>query len=155
MTSSVLLRDVLEEDLPTFFEHQRDPEAARLVAFTPREREPFFAHWAKILNDPAVIAKTVLFQGQVAGNVESFEGPDHREVGYWLGREYWDRGIASEALSAFLGLETARPLFAHVAKHNPASLRVLEKCGFTVIGEEPEFFRADGEVVAGWILKLA
>jgi RimJ/RimL family protein N-acetyltransferase len=39
-------------------------------------------------------------------------------------------------LLAFLGHVGVRPLFAHVAKHNIASLRVLEKCGFRIVGEE-------------------
>ena len=42
------------------------------------------------------------------------------------------RGIATEALSAFLLLESTRPLYAGVAKHNAASIRVLQKCGFVV-----------------------
>lgn len=151
---SVRLRDVAEKDLPLFFEHQRDPVAARLVAFTPRGWDAFCAHWAKTLSDPAVTERTILFEEQTAGSVVSFDGPDHREVGYWLGREFWGRGIASEALRAFLEIETARPLFAHVAKHNSASLRVLEKCGFAVIGEDPEFARVEGEVLTGWIFKL-
>ena len=40
------------------------------------------------------------------------------------------RGVATEALSAFLRLEPIRPLYAGVAKHNVASIRVLQKCGF-------------------------
>lgn len=47
-----------------------------------------------------------------------------------------------------------RPLYAHVAKHNLASVRVLEKCGFTHAGEDKEFSSADGQVVEGFILKL-
>ncbi len=45
-------------------------------------------------------------------------------------RAFWDRGVATAALSAFLGLEPIRPLYAEVAKHNVASIRVLQKCGF-------------------------
>jgi RimJ/RimL family protein N-acetyltransferase len=40
------------------------------------------------------------------------------------------RGVATQALAAFLGLEPVRPLYAGVAKHNVASIRVLQKCGF-------------------------
>jgi RimJ/RimL family protein N-acetyltransferase len=58
-----------------------------------------------------------------------------REVGYWIGSEYWGKGIATRALAAFLEHDRTRPLHARVAKHNVASVRVLEKCGFTVIGE--------------------
>jgi len=45
MTSDVILRDVIESDLPIFFEHQRQPEANRMAAFPARAREAFMAHW--------------------------------------------------------------------------------------------------------------
>jgi RimJ/RimL family protein N-acetyltransferase len=145
-TGDVLLRDVAEGDLPVFFEHQRDPEASRLAAFPPRDRDAFEAHWTKILDVESITKKTVLFDGHVAGNVVSFENCGEREVGYWIGREYWGKGLATEALSQFLGhMEVRRPLYAGVAKHNVASIRVLQKCGFTVIGEEDD----------GYIMKLA
>jgi RimJ/RimL family protein N-acetyltransferase len=76
-----------------------------------------------------------------------------REVGYWLGREFWGRGIATEALSQFLGVVKTRPLFAHVAKHNHGSRRVLEKCGFKVIGEDKYTIPAN-DVVEENVLKL-
>ncbi|RPJ44644.1 MAG: N-acetyltransferase, partial [Chloroflexi bacterium] len=75
-----------------------------------------------------------------------------REVGYWLGREFWGRGIATQALTAFLEQVTERPLFAHVAKHNLSSRRVLEKCAFAVVGEGS--WTPGGEAVAEWVLRL-
>jgi RimJ/RimL family protein N-acetyltransferase len=51
-------------------------------------------------------------------------------VGYWLGKAYWGRGIASSALALFLDDERHRPLLATVAAHNVGSRRVLEKAGF-------------------------
>ena len=77
-----------------------------------------------------------------------------RQVGYWLGRRYWGRGVATKALSAFLDLVTTRPLFAHVARHNAASLRVLEKCGFTVIGCEKAPAGDGGEDIEELSLRL-
>ncbi len=136
MSNSIILREVIQDDLPIFFEHQRDPEAANMAAFPSRDREAFMAHWAKIMADKNSMNRTILFSGQVAGNIASFEMEGEREVGYWIGREFWGRGIVSESLKQFLGQEMRRPLFAHVAKHNLASLRVLEKCGFKVIRED-------------------
>jgi RimJ/RimL family protein N-acetyltransferase len=136
MTSDVRLRDVTETDLPIFFEHQLDPDAAQMAAFPPRERDAFMAHWAKILADATVGKQTILVDERVAGNIVSFEQSGEREVGYWLGRDYWGRGVATKALAAFLAQETARPLYAYVAKHNIGSQRVLEKCGFTICGED-------------------
>ncbi len=137
LTTEVFLRDVIEPDLPVFFEHQMDPEANDLAAFPPRDRVSFMAHWTKILGDETIVTKTIVFNGQVAGNVVSFMRAGHREVGYWIGREHWGRGVATKALAEFLvQAEARRPLFAHVAVQNPASIRVLEKCGFTVAGDE-------------------
>lgn len=126
----VTLRGVRPEDLPHFFEHQRDPEGASMAAFPSRDQAAFDAHWLKILNDPAVTVLAVLWEGRLAGNVVSFSGSGGREVGYWIGREFWGHGVATEALRAFLEVERERPLFAYVAPRNSASVRVLEKCGF-------------------------
>jgi RimJ/RimL family protein N-acetyltransferase len=145
----VLLRQVADDDLPIFFEHQRDPEGARMAAFPPRDRDAFMAHWSKILRDETNLTRTVVVDGNVAGNVGSWlERPERRLIGYWIGREYWGRGIATSALSAFLGEVGERPLFARVAEHNVASIRVLEKCGFAVTNDEdppPDDFGDDVE----------
>ena len=112
------------------------------------------AHWARIMADNTVVLKTILFDGHVAGNVVSFERFGEREVGYWIGRQYWGKGVATRALSEFLGHETTRPLYARVAKHNVASLRVLEKCGFTISGHDTAPADTGGEEVEEVILKL-
>jgi RimJ/RimL family protein N-acetyltransferase len=72
----------------------------------------------------------------VAGNVVSWAADGDRLVGYWVGKPFWGRGIASEALAQFTAVDTRRPLHALVAEHNAGSRRVLEKTGFRVIGEE-------------------
>ena len=48
--------------------------------------------------------------------------------------------MATRALAGFLDLERRRPLYAYVARHNIASIRVLENCGFRISGEESEGF---------------
>lgn len=119
-----------QNDLPVLFEHQRDPEANAMAAFPPRQLDAFMAHWAKVLATPSVVAVAVVVDDRVAGNIGSWTSDGQRFVGYWLGREYWGRGIATEAMSRFLDLVTERPLYACLARHNGASRRVLEKCGF-------------------------
>src|SRR6478672_7865449 len=91
----------------------------------------------KILGDAAVAKKTILFGGQVAGNVVSFERAGTPLVGYCIGKEFWGKGIATRALFQFLETVRTRPLFAHVAKENAGSIRVLEKCGFRLSAEQP------------------
>jgi RimJ/RimL family protein N-acetyltransferase len=144
MPSDISLRDLADADLPILFEHQLDPEATQMAAFPSRDRDAFMAHWAKILADATVRKQTILVDGCVAGNIVSFEQSGEREVGYWIGRDYWGQGVATRALAAFLAHETARPLYGYVAKHNIGSRRVLEKCGFTICDEDAE----------GFILKL-
>jgi RimJ/RimL family protein N-acetyltransferase len=129
----VRLRDVCEADLGVFYGHQLDPLATAMAAFPTRLRDAFFAHWRRILADPGALTQTVLVDGHAAGHVLSWEHDGVREVGYWLGREHWGRGVATEALRLFLRTIPQRPLHAHVAAHNIASRRVLEKCGFRVI----------------------
>ncbi len=72
----LLLRDVVEEDLATFFEQQRDPEANYMAAFTakdPTNREAFDRHWERIVADPTVIIRTIVCGERVAGHVLSYE----------------------------------------------------------------------------------
>lgn len=132
----VSLREVRAGDLPVLFEHQRDPEGARMAGFVSRDRDAFMAHWAKILANPACTLRAVIVGGKVAGNIGSWNGDAERLVGYWIGRELWGRGIATAALRLFLRQETTRPLTARVVAHNVGSIRVLEKAGFTPAGRE-------------------
>ncbi|HEY6581480.1 MAG TPA: GNAT family N-acetyltransferase [Rubrobacter sp.] len=93
------MRDAERGDLPVFFEHQLDPEANRMAGFPAKGREPFMAHWNRILEDESVVKKTILLQGEVAGSVVSFVHAGEREVGYWTGREFWGRDVATRALA--------------------------------------------------------
>jgi RimJ/RimL family protein N-acetyltransferase len=157
MAHSVSLRDVTADDLPIFFEQQLDPAANYMAAFTakdPTDRIAFDAHWARILDDGSILNKTILFEGQVAGHVASYVENGKPEVTYWIGKEYWGKGIATAALSQFLNQQTARPIYARAAKDNIGSLRVLEKCGFTIIGEDKGFANARGKEVEEFILEL-
>jgi RimJ/RimL family protein N-acetyltransferase len=132
----VVLRDVHEADLELFFGYQLDPEATAMADFPARDRDAFMALWGRILANETIVKRTVLFEDQVAGNIFSFvEDDGRREVGYWLGRDYWGKGIATRALIAFLAIVTERPLYAEVAIHNHASRRVLQKCGFHITEE--------------------
>jgi RimJ/RimL family protein N-acetyltransferase len=157
LTSDILLRDVTEDDLPVFFAQQLDSDATYMAAFTardPTDREAFAAHWAKILADETITMKTIVFDGQVVGHVGSFEWFGKPEVTYWIGKEYWGRGLATQALAQFLGLVKTRPLYAAAAKDNIGSLRVLQKCGFTIVGYGKGFANARGAEIEEVMLKL-
>jgi RimJ/RimL family protein N-acetyltransferase len=132
----VILRPVEPSDLPALYEHQRDPAGIALAGVGGRDQAAFTEHWERILADDAGLIRTIVVDGEVAGHVLSFERGDRREVGYWIDRHHWGRGVATAALVAFLGEEQRRPLHAGVLPSNGGSLRVLEKCGFAVCGEE-------------------
>ncbi len=151
MAGDVQLREVRASDLPLFFEFQRDPQATEMAAFPARDRETFDAHWVRVLGEPANTVRTIVVGDEVAGNVGSFDRLGVREVGYWIGRAHWGKGVATRALAAFLEEERTRPLYARVAAHNTASIRVLEKCGFEVADEEVEDL---GDGVPEVILRL-
>ena len=107
-----------------------------MAAFPSRDWEAFVAQQAKIAAGPDMLQQTILVDGEVAGDIGSWQTEDDRNVGYWIGRSFWGRGVATAALRAFLQLETTRPLTAYVAAHNLGSRRVLEKCGFEVVREQ-------------------
>ena len=137
MRNEVRLRNIEPSDLPIFYEQQLDPDATRMAAFPSRDRAAFDAHWAtNILGNQDAITQTILVDDQVAGNIGSWPQEGARLVGYWIGKEHWGKGVATRALAAFLDLVSERPLYAHVAKHNVGSIRVLEKCGFVLARDE-------------------
>jgi RimJ/RimL family protein N-acetyltransferase len=131
------LRSVQDSDLEAFYEHQSDQEAAALADVPSRKRPAFETHWKWLRSDPQILIRTIEQDGEVAGYIFTFIFHGDRVVGYWLGREHWGRGIATEALGAFLELVDERPLRATVAPANKASVRVLEKNGFQLLREEP------------------
>ena len=132
----VILRNVTEEDLPIFFEHQRDSVALRMAAFRPRERDAFLTHWRTNVLRPENESRTIVVDGLVTGYISSWDQDGKRLVAYWIGRDHWGKGIATRALSEFVVLEPTRPLHAWVAAHNVGSIRVLEKCGFRMVARE-------------------
>ena len=94
--------------------------------------------WLARAVDESDRAWAIDIDGSAVGGVSLHPGSDvHRhsaELGYWLGRSYWGRGIMTAIVRAFA--DRAMPafrlyrLYATVYENNPASMRVLEKAGF-------------------------
>src|SRR5215831_17995767 len=138
MTAEATIRETLESDWPTLFEYQRDHASSQMAGVPAREWDAYIAQQRKIAADETGLHWTILYDGQIAGDLMSFLHDGRREIGYRIGQEYWDKGIATRALALFLDVERRRPLYGYVLGSNIGSQRVLEKCGFTVIGEEYE-----------------
>jgi RimJ/RimL family protein N-acetyltransferase len=134
-TGTVHLREVAADDLDVFFLHQQDTKANDLAKVYPRDRDDFNAHWDRIRNNPDVIARTIVHEDRVAGNINTFEIDGQRFIGYWIGQDCWGRGIASQAVAQMLKIDPHRPLRAYVAAENIGSIRALQRSGFVKIGE--------------------
>jgi len=153
----IALRPVVDDDLPALFDQQRDPVANHQAAFTaedPDDRVAFTAHWARIRNDESVVIRAIVADGRLAGSVLRYEDEGRPEVSYWIDRELWGRGIATAALTAFLDEVSDRPIFARIAHDNAGSLRVLQKCGFAVVGEDRGYATARAEEISEYVLRL-
>jgi RimJ/RimL family protein N-acetyltransferase len=157
VTSAVRLRPVRDADLPEFFAHQQDPQANWMAAFgpaDPADRAAFDAHWARIRADSRIVVRTVLVDGEVVGHVVAFPVDERTEVSYWIDPTRWGRGYATAALAALLRELPQRPVHARAAKDNRASLAVLRKCGFVVVGEDSGYAAGRGTEVEEWVLEL-
>ena len=154
---TIVLREVESSDLQTFYEQQLDPEGLRMAAFVsknPKDKAAFDARWERILNSPQNINRTIVAEGQVVGHIACFPDEGRLEVTYWLGREFWGRGLATQALKRLLQLVVDRPIFARAATDNVGSIRVLQKCGFKIIGKDKGFANGRGEETEEYILRL-
>ncbi|HEY3545634.1 MAG TPA: GNAT family N-acetyltransferase [Propionicimonas sp.] len=153
METGVLLREVGDDDLGILYENQADPESGAMAGVGARDWEGFVAHQAQVTADPEALQRVIVLEdGAVAGDVAAWRADGGvREVGYRIGRRYWGRGIATAALVAFLAEFGERPLYAHVLKSNAASIRVLEKCGFSLLPEGEEL--DDDPEAYGYVLR--
>jgi RimJ/RimL family protein N-acetyltransferase len=124
-------------------------DARRYIAMVMRERPP---------TSFAIVA-----DGRVAGGIGYHGRSDVErigaEVGYWLGREFWNRGIATTALRllvphAFATDPELQRLFAVPFATNVASARVLEKAGFTREGVLRRSAITDGRVLDQWMYAI-
>ena len=156
-SGQLVLREIEDRDLGVLFEHSTDPDAIRMAAFTSPEaddRTSFERRWARLRSDSSTTNRVIEIEGRVVGHIASFDLEGHREVTYWIGREDWGRGIATRALQEFLHLEATRPLYAHAASDNAASIRVLTKCGFLIVGEGRAFAHGRNEETDEVVLRL-
>ena len=154
---TVVVRPSTPANAPDLFRVESDPEARHMAAFGGEDstsQAVFQARWERMLSDQKVLARTVLWNGQIVGSVLQFELFQKPSVAYWIDRGFWGRGIATRALTALLRETPVRPIYARVAKDNLASRKVLENCGFHVCGEETGFARYRGVEIVELVYQL-
>lgn len=145
MDFDVTLRDILKADAPVIAEMADDYEVAKMVATMPH---PYSLADAYVFLDKI---KTQREKGKghslaitVGGDFSGCAGwfyneEDVLEIGYWVGRKFWGRGIAGKAVALILDIirnecPDETEVLAQYMEENPASGRVLEKCGFVLDG---------------------
>ncbi|MGN6477367.1 MAG: GNAT family N-acetyltransferase [Flavipsychrobacter sp.] len=153
----VQLRPSEKSDLEILFQFQLDEEANYLAAFTPKDpanKKAYIEKYTKHLDDPTINQQTILVDGIIAGSVAKFMIDGDTEITYWIDKKFWGKGIATTALKNFLATVDTRPVFGRVAFDNIGSQRVLEKCGFIMIGEDKGFANARQAEIEEFIYRL-
>ena len=129
------LRNIKPTDLERLYQFQADPLANEMADFPARDHSAFFEHWqTNILSNTDIAAKAIIVDNDIVGSIVLWQSEQQWLLGYWLGREFWGKGIASNALRVFLSEQTQRPIIAEVTELNLGSIKVLEKNGFKHIG---------------------
>ena len=112
-------------------------------------------HLQRACKQEPTINFCIEINGEAVGGIGIRVGSDvHRytgEMGYWLGEEFWGRGVMTEAVTAVTNFcfenFPLRRISAEVFANNPASVRVLEKAGFTFEGRLRNNVVKDGKVL--------
>ena len=97
-----------------------------------------------------IFAVTIRDTGQLVGAIRiTRKEHDRGEMGYWIGRPYWNRGYATEAAEAIIDfgfneMSLNKITATHLAR-NPASGRVMEKVGMTFEGCSPQHVKKWGK----------
>jgi RimJ/RimL family protein N-acetyltransferase len=154
---AITLRTFTDNDLDALFTWESDPRAVQMAAFTradPSDRSAFDAHYERVRSDGANTLLAIDDDGEFVGTIGSFTLEGEREVTYWIAPARWGRGVASRALRAFLAIESTRPLYGRVARHNAASAKVLARAGFVEIGSDRGFAPGVGAEVVERIFRL-
>ncbi len=153
----IALRKSIKEDLELFYQNQADEEANFMAAFTPKDpydKEAYLKKWTRLMGDDTVHMQTILLDNEAVGCVVKFVMGEDADITYAMDKQYWGKGITTEAVKQFLQIENTRPLYGRVANDNYGSQRILEKAGFARIGENMYFANARGQEIEEYIYRL-
>lgn len=156
-TERLLLRPWREQDADALFRHASHPEVGPRAGWPPHQSREESLHIIRTVfhNDTtwALVLRTTDEPIGAIGYGPSCETglpahPGEPTVGYWVARPYWGQGFCTEALSSMLErCRRTTHIASFISGHftdNPASGRVMEKCGFVATGEtcsDPTLFQ--------------
>lgn len=148
-TDRILLRKWQESDADALFKYASDPDVGPRAGWPPHKsveesREIIKTvfntdtMWAVVLKETG---EAIGCAGYLLAAYSNLNIPgDECEVGYWIGKPYWGRGICTEALKLVIdycfNVKGFKSLWGDYFPENPASGRVMEKCGFKYTGRE-------------------
>ena len=148
-TKRLIFRRWQETDANTLYKYASDPEVGPRAGWEPHKsveesletiRTIFGGEtmWAVVLKDTNEPIGCIGYLPKGTTNIEV--GENEVEVGYWIARPYWNLGICTEALTWMIdycfNVKGITALWSDFFIDNPASGRVMEKCGFTDTGIE-------------------
>ena len=162
VNDQIHLSEIRPSDKPALIEHLNDRDIYDRTfripfPYTEADAEAFLARVAKATEQHGQPAHFAIRTGDdtlIGGcGLNDLEiGKSHRaEIGYWLAKPFWGRGIMTAVIKrvcqhAFEEFGLVKTI-AHVVTHNPASARVLEKCGFVQEGLLRKHFLKDGQFI--------
>lgn len=136
-----ILRPWQQDDAPSLARHANNPRVAacmRDLFPSPYTIGDALRFIAMADDTSCCLLLAIEVQGEAAGSIgihplkDVYRGT--AEIGYWLAEPYWGRSIITDAIQAVIPVAFGQPglirLQAGVFANNPASMRVLEKCGF-------------------------
>ncbi len=142
------LKPVREDGVAALYAMHSDEASAWQagVGLSGRSLPEFRARMLKKAPDTKnMVISAIWLDGEMVGDVSSFLRGNKREVGYWVTRAHWGKGVASKALPLFLpfvmDIYPKSPLYARVVDGNIASIKLLQKCGFKPV--ERDTFYSD------------
>ena len=147
-TERILLRHWQDSDADVLYEYAKEPEVGERAGWPPHNsREQSLEIIRTVFNNPTTWAIVLKETGKVVGAIGYGPSCDcslpsrkgEPTVGYWVGKPYWGMGICTEALRLMIDhirqTTTIPSLISGHFTDNPASGRVMEKCGFVATGE--------------------
>lgn len=148
-TDRIILRPWQESDAAALYKYASDPEVGPRAGWAPHKsleesldiiRTVFNndTTWAIVLKETGEAIGAMGYGPSCECNLPAREGEP--TVGYWVARPYWNKGICTEALDLMIrGIKEDTEITSLISGHfidNPASGKVMEKCGFVPTGEE-------------------